>query len=213
MSLCFLCSVASIPLDLILWLGATGGVLSSKDQGEYDNLDRSAKLLRSFIKMFRVIRILRLLRVKRVVLIIEFFFDFNLNIMTISKFIFALTMLAHLVACSFLVISSEDEGWIEQELLKGNIDQGRRYVASIYWTVTTMSTIGYGDVKALTMEKRIFSTVVQLVCAVAFMYSVSRMIHIIMLSTLSLLPSDWLSNCYFLFDWLQIDEPRKPSTY
>ena len=180
--LLFLCTVASIPLDLILWLGAG----AQHQESEYDNLDRSAKLLRSFIKMFRAVRILRLLRVKRVVLMVESFFDFNLNIMIISKFILALTLLAHLVACGFLAASDPNKGWLEQEMLKGNIDQGKQYIASIYWTVTTMSTIGYGDVAAMTLDERVFSTVVQLICAVSFMYSVSRMIHIITLSTLYL---------------------------
>ena len=125
---------ASIPLDLILWL-ATGAHMGEKS----DTLSRSAKLIR-VIKIFRTLRMLRLLRLKRVVLTIELFFGFNFNVMGIGKFLVAICLLAHLLACGFLGISV-DGGWIEQQLQpnsQGEQPEATRYIASMYWAFTTV---------------------------------------------------------------------------
>ena len=33
----------------------------------------------------------------------------------------------------------------------------RRYVASLYWAITTMSTVGYGDIVPVNTAERIFA--------------------------------------------------------
>lgn len=42
------------------------------------------------------------------------------------------------------------------------------YITSIYWTVTTMSTVGYGDISASTSMERLFSIVIMITGVLAF---------------------------------------------
>ena len=50
-----------------------------------------------------------------------------------------------------------------------------RYTASMYWALTTMSTIGYGDIKSITNVERVVSIVIMLVGSVIFGIVVSGM--------------------------------------
>ena len=54
-----------------------------------------------------------------------------------------------------------------------------RYTASMYWALTTMSTIGYGDIKSITNVERIVSIVIMLVGSVIFGVVVGGMTQLI----------------------------------
>jgi len=45
---------------------------------------------------------------------------------------------------------------------------GKKYIASMYWAFTTMTTVGYGDISAKTMSERIFAMVGMLVGGFVF---------------------------------------------
>ena len=168
--------VASVPLDLIMWLG-TGAELGGSDDTS-SQLSRSGKLIR-VIKIFRTFRILRLLRLKRMLVTLENFFGVNFSVMAITKYFIAIVLLAHLLACGFLGVSSN--GWLVDVVSRGMVaggEQSSEYLASLYWAFTTMTTIGYGDIVALTANERIFSTLSMIVGAVTFTYGVTRIVHI-----------------------------------
>jgi voltage-gated potassium channel Kch len=44
--------------------------------------------------------------------------------------------------------------WLDQEELTTLTEQ---YVASVYWSFTTMTTVGYGDISAKTVAERVFA--------------------------------------------------------
>ena len=167
----FIDLIASVPLDLLIWIctGAEIGELSGSEV-------RSAKLVR-IVKIFRVVRILRLLKIKRLVIHIEMFFGLNFSVMSILKFFIAIAILSHLIACGFLSIGNqESDGWMDTIKMDS---KSTEYIASIYWAMTSMTTIGYGDLFAITVSERVYSIVAQLIGAFAFTYSVTRIVHIL----------------------------------
>eukprot|EP01084_Bolivina_argentea_P285572 489747_1 len=88
-------------------------------------------------------------------------------------------MLSHFGACLFHMFGSQhvDEGWlIEDDLRYKGVFE--RYVSAFYWAMSSITTIGYGDIHAITFDERLFS---------CFMVFVSAIVYSICLATMSLI--------------------------
>ena len=69
-------------------------------------------------------------------------------------------IMSHLSACFYYFtarISDFDEStWVSRlDLLDSNIYQ--KYVTSLYWSIQTVTTMGYGDVPAVTIIEKIIA--------------------------------------------------------
>jgi hypothetical protein len=76
----------------------------------------------------------------------------------------------HILACVWLLIGNTIEGsWIKhpengfEGLDEGSRTNTEKYIASIYWVVTTLTTVGYGDYKGFTKDEYIFTMAVEFV--------------------------------------------------
>mmetsp|Transcript_18507 Transcript_18507/g.46562 ORF Transcript_18507/g.46562 Transcript_18507/m.46562 type:complete len:636 (-) Transcript_18507:242-2149(-) len=54
------------------------------------------------------------------------------------------------------------------------------YVMGIYWAITTMTTVGYGDISASTMQESIFAAFVMLVGIATFSFTVSEITTVVL---------------------------------
>lgn len=72
-----------------------------------------------------------------------------LKIEFFSSFSITLIFMVHLLACLWILIGySLEFSWLHYT---GYIDKPRAdiYVTSLYWVITTLTTVGYGDVKGV----------------------------------------------------------------
>jgi hypothetical protein len=65
------------------------------------------------------------------------------------------------------------EGWISVAVGNGHMPGSEpslwtKYVASFYWAITVLSTVGYGDIFPITNEEKFFSIVVQVIGCMVF---------------------------------------------
>lgn len=67
-------------------------------------------------------------------------------------FVYWFVLLTHVVACC----------WVALRGPEGSPGGGSRYVSALYWAVTTLATVGYGDVTPSDDAQRIFAVVVML---------------------------------------------------
>jgi len=145
--------VSAIPLEVFLILVASS----------------NANFIR-FVKLFRLIRLIRVIKLYR-----NSSWELYLQKLRISPALINLLLLAiqilflcHFFACFWHYISlGEVNSWVTAFSFtdSSSIDT---YIASLYFVVVTMLTVGYGDIHATTDTERIFASIAMLTAGLIF---------------------------------------------
>jgi len=59
--------------------------------------------------------------------------------------------------------------WLE-EFADDDLDNKDVYLTSLYWTLTTVTTVGYGDIHGVLPSEKIFNAVIMLIGVIAFSF-------------------------------------------
>ena len=89
--------------------------------------------------------------------------------LTISFFFFWLVHIAHWIAC----------GWLGITDYNSQLDISTNYIQALYWTVTTLTTVGYGDILPQTNLQMSYAMLVQLIGFGAFGYLIGNMVTLL----------------------------------
>ena len=155
--------ISILPFDLVRHSGSNANVLI-----------RFAKIgkLYKLIRLSRLAKLFKLLKGQNAV-----FSQFS-NSMQLSSGVERLVFIGifavfflHISSCMFVflsVLDDETEGVWRYADPYWTYDAFDLYITSIYWTVTTMSTVGYGDISAHTTLERIFAIVIMITGVLAF---------------------------------------------
>ncbi|MBK9502033.1 MAG: cyclic nucleotide-binding domain-containing protein [Leptospiraceae bacterium] len=125
-----------------------------------------------FICIFRFLRIIKLtdgVLFKRTWGMHEF--D-STSFMRLGFLVYWITIFAHWTACGWIVIDGGVGG-------VSNPDTVTRYIRAIYWSVTTLTTIGYGDITPVSNAQTIYTMCIMLVGAGAYGYLVANIATIL----------------------------------
>lgn len=101
---------------------------------------------------FILLRILKLLRLSQYQKIWRHRDLRRNDTLYIVFFLFWMTLAAHWLAC----------GWILLEPPRTDIDGATLYIEALYWTIQTLTTVGFGDYTAETRGQMIYSMVVMM---------------------------------------------------
>ena len=125
------------------------------------------------IRMLRLAKILKILKSKRTV-VNHFTSELKISsgVERIIFFVGFFLLLIHIFACLFIFldeIESERGGWLDHVSFAAysNVDQ---YITACYFIMTTISTVGYGDISASTRLERCFMIVLMLIGVSSFTF-------------------------------------------
>uniref|UniRef100_A0A3B3CLP5 Potassium voltage-gated channel, subfamily H (eag-related), member 3 n=1 Tax=Oryzias melastigma TaxID=30732 RepID=A0A3B3CLP5_ORYME len=120
------------------------------------------------VHLLKTVRLLRLLRLLQK---LERYSQYSAVVLTLLMSMFAL--LAHWMACVWYFIGrreiespgSWDIGWLHELILGGGPSMRSSYVTSLYFALSSLTSVGFGNVSANTDSEKIFSICTMLIGA------------------------------------------------
>jgi hypothetical protein len=140
-----------------------------------------------FLRLFRLLKLLRLYRIRRVLENLHQRFPQSRYLVTSVELFMMMILISHWIACAWFRLGSSDpEGWVTVEGLTGPEAENfegeypdafhfRQWITAIYWALTTLTTIGYGDITATTSEERLLAVFVMATGSAFFAWCTGRM--------------------------------------
>jgi len=149
--------IAAVPFDRIY----TDGWLS-----EASNAARSLRLFSPrYIQILLQVRFLRLHHILPFLEKTKKKELFNPGIVRLFFTIFVVLIIAHWVSCGWLALGKIDD----------KLDHFTNYIKALYWCMTTITTIGYGDITPSTNPQIIYTMFVQLTGAGMYGYIIGNL--------------------------------------
>lgn len=160
------------------------GLIALRTDDETESaLLRLPRFLR-LLRLFKLFRIMRVIRLKEIFTWIEIRFRLKYGHAQLVGLAFTISLIGHWVACLFYFFGTLNSqniqpggiaSWIEEtpSSLYG------KYITSLYFSIYTITTIGYGDVVPRTILERTYVTVIMVIGAACFAYAISKMSDIV----------------------------------
>lgn len=124
---------------------------------------------------FRVLRIFRMLTIFNILNRWRRAINLKRNFVKIFKFIIFIVSFLHIIACTWFAIffysGLPNNSWGTIANIKDLVWQDQ-YIRSLYWAITTLTTIGFGDITPQNNLEYIFTMLVMLFGASLFAYSI-----------------------------------------
>ncbi|CAK9046684.1 Potassium voltage-gated channel subfamily H member 2 (Ether-a-go-go-related gene potassium channel 1) (DERG) (ERG-1) (Eag-related protein 1) (Ether-a-go-go-related protein 1) (c-ERG) (Voltage-gated potassium channel subunit Kv11.1) [Durusdinium trenchii] len=163
-------AVAAIPWT---WIGDSS-VAQARKEGEMVTVEPVTRGLK-VVRLIRLARLLRLAKLRQITEAAETYLEGNYAaelFMGFGKVLLLLSAVAHWGACFWHAVGSQQGGWVAEleEDWQGHsrVTPCAKYTWSLYFTLTTLTTVGYGDITPVTTEECRWVLLLLLTSAVIF---------------------------------------------
>jgi ankyrin repeat protein len=119
-----------------------------------------------YLSLLRLLRLVRLYRVKQLFAILQTATEISLLTLTLTRNFGFVLLWTHFNACIMYFIARQfsfdpDQTWIGQKRVEG-LTEFERYTTSMYWSVVTFTTVGYGDYSPVNSREQIWGMIYML---------------------------------------------------
>jgi len=172
--------IAIIPFDLMF---------ADSQAAEYNALVRVARFGRLY-KLVKLTKILRVIKViknqKRMKKLMSDVVKVGMGFERLTVFSIIFFMLCHLCACLWIIMATlvNDETysdtWLDKykTTIEGVGEEEDRhelssgvYTIALYWTITTITTVGYGDISGTNNLERVFCSLIMIIGVISFSFA------------------------------------------
>ena len=131
------------------------------------------------LRLLRLIKLSRLYRLRRLIEGLHYKFPTSVFAITCVELVLTMFLAAHWLCCIWFRVGYH-EGWVHSANAQLMDDDGNpmddrqqvyEWVTALYWAITTMTTIGYGDISATTQSERAVACVVMIMGCGFFAWS------------------------------------------
>jgi CRP-like cAMP-binding protein len=168
-------AMSTAPAEGVAMVSAPGRLLAAAASDEDGDLQM--KVLRA-LRMVRLLRMLKLLNIQKYIDALEDHFGVNMQVLQIVKMILSLLYLMHLLGCFWFFVGNDPSAadtWLTAYDGGSGHDAPTdvQYLYSVYWALTTLTTVGYGDITPANNAERRYALVSLLIGALVFGYLLS----------------------------------------
>jgi voltage-gated potassium channel len=106
----------------------------------------------------------------------------NATLLRLIFFVFWLALIAHWLAC----------GWLALRGMPTDTDKWTSYLQALYWTITTLATVGYGDITPTTNAQTVYAMTVMILGVGVYGYVIGNVATL--LANIDLAKAHYLAN-------------------
>ncbi|RLN71005.1 hypothetical protein BBJ28_00002501 [Nothophytophthora sp. Chile5] len=172
----------------LLWTVPFYAMFESHDPGVYVSggsvtapFFRFAALRPWLYPASRCLRLMRVAELPRLQRRLEYSLLIPSKVSSLGSFLFVVLALSHVFSCVFAYLAFDEEEQLEFALearLLQDTELTTRYIAAFYWSMMTMTTVGYGDITVKTNSGRLFSLAAMIVGAGVFAYGITNVVSL-----------------------------------
>ncbi|CAG9326193.1 unnamed protein product [Blepharisma stoltei] len=157
-------ATSSVPYTLIdYWTGSNGN--SSAHQNNLVKLMRVPKLYK-LLRIIRIAKAVKHYKTNDLAEKVQDFLQLNSRLYKLLTFLVSVCLCVHIVGCLWFfcarINNFSPSTWVVRcDYLDDTVDV--QYIASIYWAMTTVTTVGYGDISGRTELEQILSMIWMLI--------------------------------------------------
>lgn len=177
--------VSSFPFDWVL--------SSLEENGQYSSADSDWTQLARLIRLFKLSKLFRLARLQRILRRVQLKLGIRNSIAKIFRFSGGAILCLHWMSCAFYFTSTfslspeigkqgEFDTWVKRSDDNDELSQDSQlqtYIAAMYWSMSTMTSIGYGDISPKAPSERLFGIVGMVFGAVLFGHFMGNVLAIV----------------------------------